>query len=75
MLWVLKRIVSMRWFFWAPKTYVKIDGQENIYNLRVKNCVYLNLRLVQIWSVSFEIIYLYIGSSKLKDLNETSKFS
>ena len=23
MLWVLKRIVSMRRFFWAPKTYVK----------------------------------------------------
>ena len=26
MLWVLKRTVSMRRFFWAPKTYVKIDG-------------------------------------------------
>ena len=32
MLWVLKRTVSMRRFFWAPKTYVKIDQQENIYN-------------------------------------------
>ena len=26
MLWVLKRAVSMRRFFWAPKTYVKTDG-------------------------------------------------
>ena len=25
MLWVLKRTVSMRQFFWAPKTYVKPD--------------------------------------------------
>ena len=25
-LWVLKRIISMRQFFRAPKTYVKIDG-------------------------------------------------
>ena len=25
-LWVLKRTVSMRLFFWAPKTYVKTDG-------------------------------------------------
>ena len=22
MLWVLKRTVSIGWFFWAPKTYV-----------------------------------------------------
>ena len=26
MLWVLKRTISMRRFFWAPKTYVKTDG-------------------------------------------------
>ena len=26
MLWVHERTVSMRRFFWAPKTYVKIDG-------------------------------------------------
>ena len=26
MLWVLKRTVSVRRFFWAPKTYVKTDG-------------------------------------------------
>ena len=32
MLWVLKGTVSMRRFFWAPKTYVKSYGLENIYN-------------------------------------------
>ena len=26
MLWVLKRTVSVRLFFWAPKTNVKTDG-------------------------------------------------
>ena len=43
MLWVLKRTVSMRWFFWAPKTYVQTDGLEDIYNFILKNVVYLNL--------------------------------
>ena len=43
MLWVLKRTLSMRRFFWAPKTYVKINGQENIYNFTLKIFVYLNL--------------------------------
>ena len=33
MLWVLKRTVSMRRFFRAPKTYVKIEWLENIYNV------------------------------------------
>ena len=32
MLRVLKRTVSMRRFFWAPRTHVKLDGQENIRN-------------------------------------------
>ena len=36
MLWVLKRAVSMR-------TYVKTDGQENIFKFMLKNFVYLNL--------------------------------
>ena len=39
MLWVLKRTVSMRRFFRAPKTYVKTDGCENIYNFTLKNFV------------------------------------
>ena len=45
MLWVLKRTVSMRPFFWAPKTYVQTDGLENIYNFTLKIFVYLNLWL------------------------------
>ena len=36
MLWVLKRTVSMRRFFLAPKTYVKTDQLENIYNFMLK---------------------------------------
>ena len=40
MLWVLKITVSMRRFFWAPKTYVKTDGQENIYNFTLEIFVY-----------------------------------
>ena len=43
MLWVLKRTVSLRRFFWAPEKYVKTDGLENIYNFTLKNFVYLNL--------------------------------
>ena len=43
MLWVLKRTVPIRRFFWAPKTYVQTDGLENSYNFTLKNCVYLNL--------------------------------
>ena len=43
MLWVLKRTVSMRQLFWAPKTYVKADGLENIYIFTQKIFVYLNL--------------------------------
>ena len=43
MLWVLKRTVSMRRFFWAPKTYAKNDGPENIHNYKLQICVYLNL--------------------------------
>ena len=43
MLWVFKRTVSIRRFFLVPKKYVKTDELENIYNLTLKNCVYLNL--------------------------------
>ena len=42
MLWVLKRTVSMRRFFWAPKTYVQTDGFENIYNITLNNFGPLN---------------------------------
>ena len=33
----------MRWFFGAPKTYVKTDRLENIYNFTLNNFVYLIL--------------------------------
>ena len=36
-LWVLKETVSLRPFFLAPKTFVKIDGFKNIYNFLLKN--------------------------------------
>ena len=48
MLWVLKRTVSMRLFFWAPKTYVKTYRYENIYNFTLTQFVYLNLYLFEI---------------------------
>ena len=38
LLWVLKRTISIRWFFWAPKTYVLTDVQFN-----AKIFCYLNL--------------------------------
>ena len=34
LLWVLKRTVSMRRFFWAPKTYVKLMGKKIFKILR-----------------------------------------
>ena len=36
MLWVLKRTVSEKRFFWTPKIYVKTDGQENIHIFTLK---------------------------------------
>ena len=43
MLWVLKRTVSMRRFFWAPKTHVEIDGLENNHNFALIKFSYLDL--------------------------------
>ena len=43
MMWVLKRTVSMRQFFWVPKTYAKKYGQEYIYNFTLNFFEYLNL--------------------------------
>ena len=42
MLWVLKRIVSMRRFFWAPKTYVNWWVRKYLH-FTLKFFVYLNL--------------------------------
>ena len=35
-LWVLKRTVSVKRFFWAPKTYAKIMGKKIFTILRWK---------------------------------------
>ena len=44
MLLVLKRNVSMRrFFFLAPITNVRTDGQENIHNFKPQLFVYLDL--------------------------------
>ena len=56
MLWVLKRTVSMRQFFWAPKTYVQTDGLENIYNFMLK--------LPMMHSLSFYMQIIQIQNSK-----------
>ena len=51
MLWVLKRTISIRRFFWAPKTYVQTDGLVYIYNFTLKTFVYLNLAMYIIWTI------------------------
>ena len=37
------RLNDDRLFFWAPKTKVKFDGEENIHNFMLKILVWLNL--------------------------------
>ena len=53
MLWVLKRTISVRRLFWAPKTYAKNYGQEKIYNFMLKIFVY-NLNLCVILVCEFQ---------------------
>ena len=43
MLWVLKRTVSLRRFFRAPKTHVLFDGLENNFNFTLIKFPYLDL--------------------------------
>ena len=54
MLWVLKRTVSMRRFFWALKTYVKTDGKKIFTILSWKNLAYLNLYI----SMTYLLVYI-----------------
>ena len=64
MLWVLKRTVSMRQFFWAPKTYAKNYGLENIYNFTLIFFVYLNLwEFIPLSSNGFSAYFLSAGSA------------
>ena len=41
MLWVHKRTISMRRFFWAPKTYVKTDGRNYVQFYAIITMVYI----------------------------------
>ena len=43
MLWVLKRTVSMRRFFWAPKHMLKIKGKKILTFFTLKMFGYINL--------------------------------
>ena len=53
MLWVLKRTVSLRRFFWAPKTYVLTDSKKIITILWSDNLI--------IWTYN---AYLHTGKGK-----------
>ena len=78
MLWVLKRTVSMRRFFWAPKTYVKTDGLEkNIYIFTLKIFVYLNLwTLIETLNIDLEgKATLKVSDYKIQVFNNNAKLN
>ena len=50
----------MRQFFWAPKTYDKTDGKQNIYNFTLEHFVFLNLWVGKL--DLFTIIFLFKGA-------------
>ena len=54
MLWVLKRTVAMRRFFWAPNYRLNLMCKKNINNFTLNICVYLDYDLYskQIWYTS-----------------------
>ena len=45
MLWVLKRTVAMRRFFLATNYRLNLMIKKNIYNFKLKKCVYLDYDL------------------------------
>ena len=58
MLWVLKQIVSMRLFFWAPKNMLKIIGKKIFTVLRWKFCLskpmfscFPSYKLASVWLI------------------------
>ena len=62
MLWVRKKKhVSMRRFFCAATTYVKIDGLENIYNFMLKFFVYQNLWMTEAFSPFLSLLSVVYG--------------
>ena len=56
MLWVLKRTVSMRLFFRAPKTHVLIDGLENHYSFMIIKFPYLDLCFIEDRGIFFGLL-------------------
>ena len=75
MLWVLKRTVSRRRFFWSPKTYVKTDGWENIYSFTLNIFVYLNLWwcakkvTIEQWQTASVMFYIRLFHLEQSDLD------
>ena len=55
---VLKRTVSMKWFFWTPKKHMLKLIDKKIFTILLEKIVYLNLR-----NIIFEIVLLqkYLG--------------
>ena len=68
MLWVLKRTVSMRRFFWAPKTYVKLMGRImfTILCSRIKFEPIHSRALVMNITIEFQRLLLSMLSSHWK---------
>ena len=78
MLWVLKRTVSMRRFFWAPKTYTKNYGLENIHNFTQKIFGYLNLcsvfnnQCLTIFSTALRVVPSSLSCSSCRSANRAT---
>ena len=60
LLWVLKRTVSLGWFFWEPKTHVLTDWEENRYNYTLKNLAYLGIAINTLWHELADFYCLFV---------------
>ena len=58
MLWVLKRTVSLRWFFWAPTTYVCWEKRKIIFQYKLLSGDLISFVVVSLWVVSKLFTYL-----------------
>ena len=68
-LWVLKRISSLRWFLWAPKTGVKIeiDGLDSFSSLPYWKSVFLFMNENMLWVLTRAVsLYMVILSTQDK---------
>ena len=77
MLWVLKRTISMRWFFWAPKTYTMSKKKRRILNIHciwrvfhqsIANNLVWALTL-GLWVPGFVLAIIVIGRNWFSSLN------